>query len=224
MAKKKSKQQQQQQEDPVEAIPVEHIEETEDDDDDESIELLQVDLGDIVKMKQILDETVITTIAENVKEDFHWDNVKLVIMTSACLFACIAQFAPLPFPDSRPVLGICCCLYFILSGVLQMCVTFIDQDCILLTQPKKVGTKNKNLEKYGIRVRAKMPKYSEFYTLILQFQNMENSPCVQQTWSIGNFFDIDGMFDEVALVEAVQGAYDRLEKGKYDDTKKEKTN
>ena len=221
MAKKKSKQQQESAA-AVEAIPVEQVDETEEDDDEEDeLELLQVDVGDMIKMKQILDETVVGAIAENIKEDFRLDNFKLSIMTAACLFACVAQFAPIPFPDSRPVLGICCCLYFVFSGILQFVMTFVDKDCIMISE-KKEDSKNANLKKYGIRVRSNFPRFSEFYTLILEFQSMEGTPCVEQTWSVGKFFDVEGMFDEVGMTQEIQKVYDRLEKSQYDDVKEKK--
>lgn len=199
----------------VDAVPVSKEEETEAGDDDDEMELLQVDVGDMLKLKQVLDETVAATILEHIQEDYRLDNAKLAVMTIACLFACIAQFAPVPFPESRPILGVCCCLYFVFSGVLQFITTFIDKDCILLTKSSN-NTKNKNLQKFGIRVRTNLPRFSEFYTLILEFQNMPDTPYVEQKWSVGKFFDVDGMFDEVGLMDAVKEVYKRLEAGNYE--------
>lgn len=184
-------------------------------DEEDELELLQVDVGDMVKLKQILDETVASTILEHVPEDTRLDNIKLSLMTVACLFACVAQFAPIPFPESRPVLGVCCALYFILSGVLQLVTTFIDKDCILLTKSKD-DSKNKSLKEYGVRVRTNLPRFSEYYTLILEFQKMPNTPSVEQKWSVGQFFDVDGMFDEVGLMEEVKKVFQRLDASKYD--------
>mmetsp|Transcript_18294 Transcript_18294/g.42342 ORF Transcript_18294/g.42342 Transcript_18294/m.42342 type:complete len:243 (+) Transcript_18294:84-812(+) len=224
----------------VNAIPVEQEEEdfkndnddNGDDDDEESeeeeeeeeeVELLQVDVGDIVKVKQILDETVASTILEttnDIEEDYRLDNFKLIIMTTACLFAMTAQFAPVPFPESRFILGTCCCIYFALSGVLQFITVFIDDDCILLTQ-KKADSENPNLQKYGIRVRSDFPRFSKFYSLRLQFQSMPDTPFVEDKWSVGKFFDVDGMFDEVGFMQAVQDVYDRFKEGKYDEEEEE---
>jgi signal peptidase complex subunit 2 len=231
MAKKKSKNTE------AEAKHEEPEDEVEDevedgDEDEEEIELLQVDVGDMVKVKQILDETVAATILEHLEEDYYLDNIKLAIMTAACAFAMVAQFAPIPFPESRIVLGMCCCCYFILSGVLQLITTFIDQDSILLTQAlskeespkgsddkkkkKPSQVKNKDLLKYGVRVRSQFPRFSEFYTVILEFQGLENSPSVEQKWSVGQFFDKEGMFDEIGLQIEVDKLYQRLEDGDYD--------
>lgn len=204
------------------AVPVEQYNEDEAVIEEEMVmELLQVDVGDVVKLKQILDETVASTVLGHWKEDYRWDNCKLAIMAAACAFAMVAQFAPIPFPESRPLLGVCCCLYFAFSGILQFITTFIDKDCILLTKPLVVETKkgqnnNTLLAKHGLRVRTNLPRFSEHYSVILEFQNLERSPRVEQTWSVGQFFDVEGMFDEVGLVQAVEELYKRLEAGKYD--------
>lgn len=213
--------------------------EEEEEEEEEEMELLQVDVGDMIKVKQILDETVAATILEQIDEDYHFDNFKLILMAIACVFAMVAQFAPLPFPDSRMVIGVCCASYFVLSSVLQLITTIIDQDCILLTKPlpkdgkkdddndtnekgrricRKVPAdiKNKDLFNYGVRVRSQLPRFSEWYTVILEFEQKKDTPCVEQRWSVGQFFDSDGMFDEIGLQIEVEKLYRRLEDGKYD--------
>lgn len=98
-----------------------------------------IDTGDSVKVKQVLDDAAMEIIAkEGYEGNFSWDNMKLLLMFVACVFALVAQFYPMPFPQSRPLLGICCACYFIISGVLQFIVTFIDKDTIMFTKPKSV--------------------------------------------------------------------------------------
>mmetsp|Transcript_14119 Transcript_14119/g.41430 ORF Transcript_14119/g.41430 Transcript_14119/m.41430 type:complete len:265 (-) Transcript_14119:53-847(-) len=197
------------------------------DDDASEIELLQVDVGDVVKLKQILDETVAGAFLDKcfLTEDHTLDNMKLSIMALACTFAMVAQFAPLPFPDSRPVLGGCCAAYFILSGLLQLVTTFWDKDCIMITKPveKAKNTKNVDIEKYGLRIRTSLPRFSEFYTVIIEFQKKyadgENRPFVKATWSVGHFFDVEGMFDEFGLENEIEELYQRFESGKFDNPK-----
>jgi len=186
--------------------------------DEDELELLQVDLGDMVKLKQVLDESVAASLLDKfLEEDYRLDNMKLATMVAACLFAMVAQFSPVPFPDCRPILGVCCCCYFLLSGILQLITTFIDKDCILLTKPLPSSkTSNKDLQTYGVRVRSQFPRFSEFYTIILEFQGMDGSPLVEQKWSVGQFFDKDGMFDEIGLQLEVEALFKRLESGSYD--------
>lgn len=212
----------------------EEAEEDEEEEEEEDTEMvyLQVDKGDIIKLKQILDETVANTFLEDsvldelngagggrslgFEEDHRLNNLKLIIMTVACAFAMVAQFAPLPFPESRFVLGGCCAAYFALSGVLQLIATFLDKDCILITKisdrvPAAASAKNPNLTKYGLRVRTSMPRFSEFYTVTIEFEGLENSPSVSKTWSVGKFFDVEGMFDEYGLELEVEELYLRFE-------------
>eukprot|EP00536_Pseudo-nitzschia_multiseries_P003683 jgi/Psemu1/302104/fgenesh1_kg.58_\ len=239
MAKKK-----QQKEPVVEEVESDAEEEDDEEEEEEEMELLQVDVGDMIKVKQILDETVAATILEQIDEDYRFDNFKLILMTVACVFAMIAQFAPLPFPDSRIAIGLCCACYFALSGILQLITTFVDQDCILLTKPlpkegkkddedgginedtgKKIfrkdpkDIKSKDLFQFGVRVRSQFPRFSEFYTVILEFEKKENTPRVTQKWSVGQFFDKEGMFDEIGLQLEVEKLYRRLEDADYDTEK-----
>lgn len=185
------------------------------------IELHQVDTGDIIKVKQVLDESVIASLIDACKleENHYWSNIKLILMALACAFASVAQFAPIPFPDSRVILGICGSIYFIISGILQLIMVFVDHDAIGVMKPHKEGEK-------GIRIRTIFPRYTEFYTLIIEYEdkkeketdksNTENLPFVKETWSIGKFFDVDGYFDAVGFETAVAGVYERFKNKKFD--------
>uniref|UniRef100_A0A7S2GRX6 Signal peptidase complex subunit 2 n=1 Tax=Helicotheca tamesis TaxID=374047 RepID=A0A7S2GRX6_9STRA len=227
-----------------EEVVEEEEEEIEEDDDEEEMELLQVEVGDIVKLKQVLDETVAGALLDNVHlpEDHALDNIKLGIMTLACAFAVVAQFSPVPFPECRPLLGLCCCAYFLLSGVMQCITTFLDKDCIMTTKPleeapaaskkdkksKSDGDEegnvgpppapktNMDMAKYGLRIRTNLPRFSEFFTLIIEFQGVPDTPFVTQTWSVGQFFDAEGMFDEIGMMEEVEAVYERFAGGKFD--------
>ncbi|KAL7526761.1 hypothetical protein ACHAXR_001638 [Thalassiosira sp. AJA248-18] len=216
----------------------EEYEEEEEIEVEEEMELLQVDVGDIIKVKQILDETVAGTIvsgsedlsahgeAVQIDEEYGHDNLKLFLMAVACGFAAVAQFGlATDFPKNRLWLGVCCASYFCISGILQLIMTFIDKDCIMMTKPifDPEATKlvksggNKEMDKYGIRVRSQFPRFSEFYTVILEFQGKAPpSDFVKETWSVGQFFDVDGFFDEEGLMLEVEKLYRRFEAGKYD--------
>ena len=67
---------------------------------------INVDTGDSVKVKQTLDEAVVKAVLDHGYEEHHsLDNAKLLLMLVACSFAMVAQFWPIPFPASRPLLG-----------------------------------------------------------------------------------------------------------------------
>jgi len=76
-------------------------------------EPMQVEIGDFVKVKQMLDESTVSAVLTlgalkvedgytyDYDENHYWDNVKLLLMVVACAFAMVAQFYPMPFPESR---------------------------------------------------------------------------------------------------------------------------
>ena len=99
MGKKKTQQTQGK----VEAVAVVSVNDEKEEEvyEEDELELLQVDLGDMIKLKQILDEAVAAAVLEKLDEDYRLDNFKLAIMIGACLFAVVAQFAPIPFPEWR---------------------------------------------------------------------------------------------------------------------------
>merc|ERR1711966_640328 len=69
----------------------------------------------------------------------------------------------------------------------------------------------------GIRVRSQFPRFSEYYTVILEFQGKDPpSEFVKGTWSVGQFFDVNGFFDEEGLVIEIEELYQRFETGKFD--------
>jgi signal peptidase complex subunit 2 len=85
----------------------------------------------------------------------------------------VAQFYPMPFPDSRPLLGVCCAAYFIASSVLQFIVTYIEKDCIMTTNPilegaAEVNNKTRAGGVHGIRICTNFPRFSYDYTISVQ--------------------------------------------------------
>lgn len=143
-------------------------------------------------------------------------------MLASCVFAMIAQFAPLPFPESRPVLGVCGSLYFILSGILQLVTTYVDQDAILWTTTAASSYKGKPV---AVCVRSNFPRFSEFYTVSLehvvkdeQGKVLPNPPRSSQTWSVGKFFDKEGYFHETGIMEETKKVLQTFQAGKYDES------
>jgi signal peptidase complex subunit 2 len=259
-----------------------HTEQDDFDDDDqddivevenEEFELLQVDLGDMVKVKQILDECVAAVVLEYLPENTTWDNYKLLIMFLACCFAVAAQFNTMSFPHNRYILGFCGIMYFVLSSLLQFITTFIDQDTIVWTdritetnnvrdpahmsllgpnsyysmyvmkhhqnaEPKQL--QNPLFTQYGVRVRTSLPRFSEYYTVSLEFHTPKDSKgsssdkndakqlrtmIVSQNWSIGRFFDQNGYFDEIGFAKEIELLlFQRMDQQQYDSDDVQKKN
>ena len=115
----------------------------------EVYELLQVDLGDMIKVKQVLDECVAMILLDYLPENTAWDNFKLSIMTCACIAAMVAQlnqYSNITVPHNRIVLIVCGSIYFACSTLLQYITTFIDQDTIIYTQPITEKTEQQRIK------------------------------------------------------------------------------
>jgi Microsomal signal peptidase 25 kDa subunit (SPC25) len=251
-------------------------------------ELLQVDVGDMIKVKQVLDECVAMIVLDYLPEDTQYDNGKLLIMSLACIAAMVAQmqqYSNVTLPENRFVIATCGILYFLCSTLLQAITTFVDQDTIVWTQPittktieqrqkqqqksmllmnmmnsssssssassnsndpnnnsssnsnsnnnmyryynpktktytslEPISLTNPLLTQYGARIRTSLPRFSQYYTVTLEYQipkpttspdkttsGTSNSAfAVSQTWSIGNFFDTQGYFDEIGLAHSIE--------------------
>lgn len=101
-----------------------------------------IETGDSVKVKQVLDDSTLQSIANmGYEPNFSWANFEMMLMLLSCVFAMVAQFFPIPFPDSRPLLALCCAGYFIVSSILQFLVTFVDKDTIMFTKASEVKNK-----------------------------------------------------------------------------------
>lgn len=108
-----------------------------------------IETGDSIKVKQVLDESAIEAVQEFGYEiDFRSDYNKIIIMFIACIFALVAQYYPLRFPQNRVLLGVCCVMYCILNSLLQYIVTFIDKDVIITTKSTEVWYFEAENEKY----------------------------------------------------------------------------
>jgi signal peptidase complex subunit 2 len=123
--------------------------------------------GDTLNHKRYLDDQVVRSFedlfagdAAPFVEDLSWSNVKMGIMTAASASALLAQFYPLPFPANWWLLGGCVVVYFALSGVLQLIVTFVDKDVVYTSKPPGVGAR--------ARIRTALPRGSQVYTAIIE--------------------------------------------------------
>ena len=123
----------------------------------------KIETGDSIKVKQVLDDATVEAVTSvcGYTPDYKLENLKLWLMFISCVFAMVAQFYPLPFPESRPLLGVCCASYGLLSAVLQFMITFVDKDTVLLT---------KSSEKYPVelRIRTNFPRFQDEFSLTVQ--------------------------------------------------------
>ena len=175
-----------------------------------------IETGDSVKVKQVLDDATMEILNKEggFATNYFWENIKLLLMFLSCVFAMAAQFYPIPFPDSRPLLGVCCAMYFILSSVLQFMITYIDKDIIMVSKPDADTGK-------VMCVRTNFPRFYEYFSLIIQYQE-PNIPGKDHPPSatiakmyVGRYFTVKGEFDEAAYHRDVLIHMERFRTKKY---------
>ena len=143
-------------------------------------------------------------------------------MACACGFTALAQFYPGTFPESRFVLGVCCVAYFGSSILLQLIISFAEKDVILSTRPNEAKGHDR-----GISISTSFPRFQEEYTTYISWKGDQvgsHDPDDKKgdkgaaegethfTIKVGDFFDIDGYFDAVGVIEATKEALQRHEK------------
>jgi hypothetical protein len=169
--------------------------------DEEEPFVQQITTGDPNAVKNLLDDYAITFIQDKAgyHEDPHLGDVQLWLMVFSCIVASIAQFlekvdTSWAFPANRGLLFVCCSLYFIFSGILQYILSFIVVDSIIFSLPKA----NKPVKDCGIVLKTRFPRFSEFFTVILEWRDDPENVHWEEI-SVGKFFDFDGFFDEEAF-------------------------
>lgn len=122
-----------------------------------------INTGDGVTLKAQLDDNIIKVLGETgFTEDHFWSNVKLLLLSGASIVALVAQFYPMPFPDSRTLLAVCCVLYLVFNVVLQVITWFVEQDKIAVMRTK-VGA-----DELRLVVRTSLPRFNHMYTVQLE--------------------------------------------------------
>ena len=190
--------------------------EEEEEDNDENVfidpkDVQRIETGDSIKVKQVLDESIVQTLTWlKYEPDYSWENIKLLLMFISCIFAVIAQFYPIPFPDSRPLLGVCCVGYFVLSGVLQFIELYMDEGLVMTVAPTE---KSGNMK---LRIESKFPRFQEWFTISIKI--LENASSTKQgdknnlecTMYVGRYFTTDGDYDQVSFARDVEKILNRF--------------
>lgn len=92
--------------------------------------------------------------------------MKLALGFIACVLALIAQFwptplKPMPFPESRPLLLVCCGTYFAISFGLQAITTMYEKDAILFTlEPNSKSPWFATMGGHRVKVSTTLPRFS----------------------------------------------------------------
>lgn len=172
-----------------------------------------IETGDSVKVKQVLDDSIVDALTDdrygNYTPNYSYEDKKFLLMFFACAAALIAQFYPMPFPDSRGLIFVCCAVYFIISFILQVLQSFVDKDCILILHPKKDVTSKQTI------VRSNFARFQEYFELILEAEDSSSTSCTTAKMYVGKYFTEAGEFDEDSFVSDVLVHMERYEQEKY---------
>ena len=172
---------------------------SENEDEDEEYEPPQtVDINDHTAVRHVLDETVASYASDVMclEEDLHSSNLKLGIMTFACIIAMFGQFFPLAkFSWGRYFVGFCCAMYFISSGILQLVYWYVDQNIIF------TSLYDEDLRKQ-LRIRTNLHQHETNYDIIVEHLDLSGElvgKAKKKTVLIENYFTEHGEFYEAGL-------------------------
>jgi hypothetical protein len=96
-------------------------------------------------------------------EDVGLSNLKLIIGFGSVAASVVSHIYPAPFPKNWWVLLACCAWYFIGSGILQLLLSFVELESIVLLRYKNAERRGKRAS--GINVTSHFPRYQHIYTL-----------------------------------------------------------
>ena len=139
-------------------------------------------------MKRAIDEAIVKFVEEELgyPEDHYWSNAKLLIMFSATAIALFGQFYPCDprtgDAQSRAIVIMCVVAYFVLSVLLQLVITFVDKDTIMITKTPA-----------PMRIRTAMPPYSKMFEMKMSPKEETNdAACSSAKISVEKLFNDDG--------------------------------
>jgi hypothetical protein len=162
----------------------------------------------LVAVKNQLDEGCVSFLTDVLvaDEDFASSNQKLYIMAFACAVALVAQFFPLDLAHGRLVVGACCTLYFVASGVLQVVIFYVDGDVIYTSVP------DESRGGQFLVLRTGLERFEETYKIVIEVRDGQDQGKVLSTqsgeFSVGQFFAKSGEYYEAGLDKVVQELVD----------------
>ena len=177
-------------------------------------------LGDTGTIKRLMDDAVIQTLIDpddlGYVEDTAMSNLKLVLGFGGVAASLVSHVYPATFPRNWWVLLLCCAVYFVTSGILQMMLSFVELESILLLRGKarEGGSRGP-----GLNVSSSFPRFQEVYTLGIarltgsSLSMSSSAPfcageppsmtadLAQRSWPCNKFFDEEGFFAENEFID-----------------------
>lgn len=187
--------------------------------------LKRTHLGDTATIKRLMDDAAIHVILDpdeghGYVEDTSMSNLKLVVGFAGVGASLVSHVYPATFPKNWWVLLACCAWYFAMSGVLQLLLSFVELESMLVVTGKTTAD---GAKRPGINVSSHFPRFQEIYTLGMtpvpgSALSMYAAPrfrpdviggntapqCLQRSWSVAKYFDEEGLFAEEEFMQAVK--------------------
>jgi hypothetical protein len=83
-----------------------------------------------------------------------------------CILAVYTHFAPIPFPDTVPLMIAFVIIYGAISSMLQLLEWFVTKDIIFKSTPATAQTPSR--AKHYYILRSNLPRYSDKYSVSLE--------------------------------------------------------
>lgn len=115
-----------------------------------------------------------------------------------------------PFPQSKPVLIICVCSYFVLMGVLTLYTTLVEKG-IFVIAIQTDGSSTKTWQ-----ASSDMKKYDDKYTLELSVKDGKSIRETSVTKSCANFIDANGVILDNLVANELNRIFNSLNSEKKD--------
>lgn len=182
-------------------------------------------LGDSPTIKRLLDDAAIYILLDDEDghgyvEDTSMSNLKLIVGFAGVGASLISHVYPGAFPKNWWALLLCCAFYFAMSGILQLLLSFVELESIIVVNGKTLPDGSR---RPSINVSSHFPRFQEMYTIgitpvpggaLALYSAPRFRPdvpggntaagCLQRSWSVEQFFDAEGLFYEEVFMAAVK--------------------
>jgi len=178
----------------------------------------KVDVWDSAATKNALDDAIKKVMTDdfNCDEDHSLMNGRLVLSAIGVGFAgyaCLWDYLH-PFPESRPVLIICACSYFVLMGILTLYIMYKEKGIFYIGLEKdKAGVDPPNVWTFT----SEQKKYDDIFELSIQYKSGTGTGQFRESTvkeSVTKFFDEKGTLREDLFCPFVKDTCQSLAKSK----------
>lgn len=190
------------------------VDEGEDEDEEKTV----VNLAEQPAVRHCMDDMAARTMLDyGFEEDHSSSNKKLAVGLLACVAVAVSHFAPVPFPDSIPLLWACIAAYSACALYLQYVFFFVEGDTLLRSKEKKRGLQPMQYFPATL-FRAEMGRFEPEYRLVAELVDKEAFGEVEEELKLTatDYFDSNGAFYHREFSDAVLGLCERIHKRAVD--------